>query len=136
MGPLEFFKNENFDARAPKFWNWTSEIMTDLWLLDLFCPIKKMSTLHPVYYTVHTYTRIVCIWCYILIPSYSHRSDITYNGSVLFFISSFFIHLFFIRSFFIIQSLYVHFLYSSLFIHSFFIHSFFIWFVFYTVRFL
>ena len=56
----------NFDARVParvvsvarelKFWNWTSKIkikkiinkiLPDLWLLDLFCPIKKISTLHP-----------------------------------------------------------------------------------------
>ena len=27
--------------RAPKFWNWTSKIIPELWLLDLFCPIKK-----------------------------------------------------------------------------------------------
>ena len=32
---------------APKFWIWTSKIMPDLWLVDLFCPIKKISTLHP-----------------------------------------------------------------------------------------
>ena len=25
----------------PKFWIWTSKIMPDLWLVDLFCPIKK-----------------------------------------------------------------------------------------------
>ena len=31
---------------APKFWIWTSKIMPDLWLVDLFCPIKKTSTLH------------------------------------------------------------------------------------------
>ena len=50
LSPLEFFENENFDARAPKLRIWTSKIMPDLWLLDLFCPIKKNSTLHP---TVH-----------------------------------------------------------------------------------
>ena len=47
MGPLEFFENENFDARAPKFWNWTSKIIPDLWLLDLFCPIKKKFLTSP-----------------------------------------------------------------------------------------
>ena len=35
---------------APKFWNWTSKIVPDLWLLDLFCPIKKISTLHPPFF--------------------------------------------------------------------------------------
>ena len=41
---MEFFENENFDgprALAPKFCIWTSKIMPDLWLADLFCPIKK-----------------------------------------------------------------------------------------------
>ena len=33
MCPLEFVENENFDARASKFWNWTSKIIPDLWLL-------------------------------------------------------------------------------------------------------
>ena len=33
--------------RALKFWIWTSKIMPDLWLVALFCPIKKNSTLHP-----------------------------------------------------------------------------------------
>ena len=28
-------------TRVPKFWIWTSKIMPDLWLLALFCPIKK-----------------------------------------------------------------------------------------------
>ena len=46
MGPLEFFENENFDARAPKIWIWTSKIMPDLWLSAVFCQIKKKS-LHP-----------------------------------------------------------------------------------------
>ena len=32
---------------TPKFWISTSKIMPDLWLVDLFCPIKKISTLHP-----------------------------------------------------------------------------------------
>ena len=47
LGPLELFKNANLDAhapvgaRTPKFWNRISK------LLDLFCPIKKNSTLHP-----------------------------------------------------------------------------------------
>ena len=40
LGPLEFFENENFKAnaraRVPKFSIWTSKIITDLWLLDLF----------------------------------------------------------------------------------------------------
>ena len=40
LGPLEFVQNENFDARAPKFWIWTSKIIPDLWLLDLFSLIK------------------------------------------------------------------------------------------------
>ena len=61
LSPLEFFENKNFDPsapvraeRAPKLWIWTSKIMPDLWLVDLFCPIKKNSTLHP---TIH-YTNI------------------------------------------------------------------------------
>ena len=41
LSPLEFFENENFDVRAPKLRIWTSKIMPDLWLVDLFCPIKK-----------------------------------------------------------------------------------------------
>ena len=45
LGHLEFLENENFDTRAlvgvPKFWNWTFKIIPDLWLLDLFCLIKK-----------------------------------------------------------------------------------------------
>ena len=63
MGPLEFFENENFDAHAParaagariKIWNWTSKIKLDLWLLDLFCPIKKKfphSTLLLMFYYI------------------------------------------------------------------------------------
>ena len=32
---------------TPKLWIWTSKILPDLWLLDLFCPIQKISTLHP-----------------------------------------------------------------------------------------
>ena len=53
LSPLEFLENENFDVHelvlATKFWNSTSKIIRvpDLWLLDLFCPIKKISTLHP-----------------------------------------------------------------------------------------
>ena len=35
-------------ALVPKFWIWTSKIMGDLWLVDLFCPIKKISTLNPI----------------------------------------------------------------------------------------
>ena len=27
-------------THAPKFWNWTSKLIPDLWLLDLFCPIN------------------------------------------------------------------------------------------------
>ena len=52
LSPLEFLENENFDVHelvlAKKFWNLTSKIIRvpDLWLLDLFCPIKKISTLH------------------------------------------------------------------------------------------
>ena len=34
-------------VRAPKFRILTSKIMPDLWLVALFCPIKKNSTLHP-----------------------------------------------------------------------------------------
>ena len=44
MGPLEFFlkwKLWRACAGLPKVWNWTSNIIPDLWLLDLFCPIKK-----------------------------------------------------------------------------------------------
>ena len=50
------FGNENFDAceacagvrqRAPKLWIWTSKIMPDLLLLDLFCPIKTKFHTHP-----------------------------------------------------------------------------------------
>ena len=26
FGPPGIFENENFDTRAPKFWNWTSKI--------------------------------------------------------------------------------------------------------------
>ena len=41
LGPLEFVGNENFDMlrlawRKLKIWNRTSEIITDLWLVDLF----------------------------------------------------------------------------------------------------
>ena len=49
LGPLQFFEKENFDPctmHMPKFWNW-SKITPDLWLLDLFCLIKKNSTIHP-----------------------------------------------------------------------------------------
>ena len=42
--PPGIFEHENFDACAPKFWNWTSKIIPDLWLLVLS---KKNSTLHP-----------------------------------------------------------------------------------------
>ena len=28
-------------ARRAEIWIWTSKIMPDLWLVDLFCPIKK-----------------------------------------------------------------------------------------------
>ena len=70
--PLEFFEKENFDAHAPmraarmpKLWIWTSKIMPDLWLLDVFCPIKKNSTLHPsaqpcFAYGIAGYTRTTC----------------------------------------------------------------------------
>ena len=37
---------------APKFWIWTSKIMHDLWLVDLFCLIKKKFQ-PPPYCTVH-----------------------------------------------------------------------------------
>ena len=48
LGPLEFFENENFDACAPaKYLSWTSKIIPDLWLLYLFCPIKKMFHTPP-----------------------------------------------------------------------------------------
>ena len=47
LGPLEFFENENFDGCAMpcalgalKFWIWTSKIIPDLWLPDLFGQIK------------------------------------------------------------------------------------------------
>ena len=53
MGPLEFFENENFDARAPKIWIWTSKIIPDLWLVDLFWPIKKNFHTPPPYCTGH-----------------------------------------------------------------------------------
>ena len=42
--PPGIFEHENFDACAPKFWNWTSKIIPDLWLL---VQSKKNSTLHP-----------------------------------------------------------------------------------------
>ena len=32
---------------VPKLWIWTSKIMPDLWLLDLFCPIKKKNHTPP-----------------------------------------------------------------------------------------
>ena len=49
--PPGIFENENFEACALKFWNWTSKIIPDLGLLDLFCPIKKK--IHtPPYCTV------------------------------------------------------------------------------------
>ena len=39
--PLDFFENENFDAHAQGCTLRTcAEIMPDLWLVDLFCPIK------------------------------------------------------------------------------------------------
>ena len=50
LGPLEFFEDEGFDARAParaararapRFRIWTSGVVPDLWLVALFCPIKK-----------------------------------------------------------------------------------------------
>ena len=55
MGPLKFFlKMKTLTCKrlgAPrtlvlKFWIWTSKIIPDLCLLDLFCPTKKISTLH------------------------------------------------------------------------------------------
>ena len=54
-GPWNFLKMKTLThvhrrvlgARAPKLWIWISKIMPDLWSVDLFCPIKKISTLHP-----------------------------------------------------------------------------------------
>ena len=36
-------------AHVLKFWIWTSKIMPDLWLVDLFCPIKKYFHTPPYY---------------------------------------------------------------------------------------
>ena len=41
---LKMHKKTLFTA---KIWIWTSKIIPDLWLVDLFCLIKKMSILHP-----------------------------------------------------------------------------------------
>ena len=43
--PWIFLKMKTL-TRVPKFWIWTSKIIPDLCLLDLFCPTKKISTLH------------------------------------------------------------------------------------------
>ena len=46
MGPSGFVGKWNFDARAPahtpKFWNCTSIIIPDLWLLHLFCLLSTL----------------------------------------------------------------------------------------------
>ena len=49
---MEFFENENFAARVPKIWIWTSKIMPDLWFRAVFCQLKKNhSTLLSTYPT-------------------------------------------------------------------------------------
>ena len=65
VDPLEFFENENFGPRVLKIWIWTSITMPDLWLLDLFCPIKKIFTLHPnhkIFYFSVSLTNIGLAW--------------------------------------------------------------------------
>ena len=49
---MEFFENENFAARVPKIWIWTSKIMPDLWFRAVFCQLKKKS-LHPTLHLPH-----------------------------------------------------------------------------------
>ena len=69
FGPPGIFKHENVDACAPKFWNWTSKIIPDLWLL---VRSKKNSTLHPSTHSwnrevwqpcrIRTVNKLLCIW--------------------------------------------------------------------------
>ena len=42
-------------VRVPKFWNWISKIIPDLWLLELFCPIKKKFP-HSTLIRIHFFT--------------------------------------------------------------------------------
>ena len=39
--PLEFLKIKKIDMRVLKVFIWTSKIIPDLWLITVFCPIKK-----------------------------------------------------------------------------------------------
>ena len=48
--PGIFWKWKLGRACVPKFWNLTSKIIPDLWLLDLFCPIN--TNFHTSPYTV------------------------------------------------------------------------------------
>ena len=48
--------------RVLKLRIWTSKIMLDLWLLDLYCPIKKNSTLHPNVQSVKTKHYIIMVY--------------------------------------------------------------------------
>ena len=57
-------------AQAPKFWIWTSKIMPDLWLVDLFCPIKKKFHTPP-YYAISFF-----VW----IRIYKRVQSTIYNG--------------------------------------------------------
>ena len=41
-------------ARALKLWFWTSKIMPDLWLVDLFLPIKKSPPRSTLVYTLYS----------------------------------------------------------------------------------
>lgn len=58
---MEFFIKKTFTcvhwralrALVLTLWIWTSKIMPDLWLLDLFCPIKK-NVHTPPYCTVYS----------------------------------------------------------------------------------
>ena len=52
-----------FRWRTRKIWIWTSKIIPDIWLVDLFWPIKKNSTLHPT-----VYCSLLC--CLLLVRSW------------------------------------------------------------------
>ena len=61
--PWNFFKMKTLTRvhrRALKFWNWTSKIIPDLWLLDLFCPIKT-NFYTPPYCTRSPRWGAVCV---------------------------------------------------------------------------
>ena len=97
FSPLEFFANENFDAcalQAPKLLIWTSKIMPEFWLLDLFCPIKKKFHTPP-YWTVHTYIVLILpliSWLVRVFSTFTRKFQLISRSLVVSFIHSHIFH--------------------------------------------